>query len=55
MKLLCELFGHWPEVVSLRRHGGRWTCRCWLCQATLVREPGAWCDGQASVARGGRE
>lgn len=42
MKMLCELFGHWPALLSLRRSRGRWTCRCWLCEAPLVRERDAW-------------
>ncbi len=42
MRMLCELFGHWPGFLSLRRREGRWTSRCWLCEAHLVRECGAW-------------
>jgi hypothetical protein len=42
MKVLCELFGHWPGVLTLRRREGHWTCRCWLCETRLVRDGGAW-------------
>jgi hypothetical protein len=42
MRLLCELFGHWPGLFSLRRHRGRWTCTCWLCDARLVRGGEGW-------------
>jgi len=42
MRLFCELFGHWPALLSLRRRHGHWTCRCWLCEASLVRERRGW-------------
>lgn len=42
MKVLCEVFGHWPGVVSLRRREGRWMCRCWLCETRLVHDRDAW-------------
>lgn len=44
MKVLCELFGHWPGVLTLRRRERQWTCRCWLCEARLVRGDGVWSE-----------
>ena len=42
MKLMCDLFGHWPSLFSLRRRDSRWTCRCWLCESRLTRERNGW-------------
>ena len=44
MRLVCELFAHWPLLLSLRRRHGRWTARCWLCHADLTLEHGTWTE-----------
>ena len=47
MKVLCELFGHWPGLLTLRRREGHWTCRCWLCESRLVHARRTWGEPSA--------